>query len=112
MPSASWGLSALNSSTKASNLACCCKLFIPDGLVVSFFKVRCMRSLSPVLLRVSGLDAFDGDAQAEPPDRELRQIEQGIGAGEGNSVIRADTDGEPTLGEQPLEGGKSQVFAR
>ena len=31
-----------------------------------------------VLLRMTGLDAFDGDAQTQPPDREFGELEQGI----------------------------------
>ena len=27
--------------------------------------------VTPVLLRMAGLDAFDGDAEPQPPDREL-----------------------------------------
>ena len=34
-----------------------------------------MHALMPtVLLRMTGLDAFDGDAQTQPPDREFGEI--------------------------------------
>jgi hypothetical protein len=43
-----------------------------------------------ILLRMTGLDAFDGDAQTQPPDGELGELEQGVGRSEGNTVVRAD----------------------
>ena len=61
--------------------------------------------VAAVLLRVAWLDAFDCDAEAEPPDRELGEIEQGIGAGERDAVVGADGLRQATLGEQLLEGG-------
>ena len=39
---------------------------------------------------MTGLDAFDGDAQPQPPDRELGEVEQRVGRGEGRAVVRAD----------------------
>src|ERR1700722_14417028 len=47
MASDSCGRSLLNSSMKASNLACCCSRLAPAGRVASFFRVRCMRSCRP-----------------------------------------------------------------
>jgi len=32
-----------------------------------------------ILLRMTGLDAFDGDAQTQPPDGELGEVEQRVG---------------------------------
>jgi hypothetical protein len=62
--------------------------------------------MAAVLLWLSGLDAFDSDAEAEPPDRELGEIEQGIGAGESERMA----SGSP-LCKQPLEGGDGRIFA-
>jgi hypothetical protein len=42
------------------------------------------------LLRVARLDALDGDAEPEPPDRELGEIEEGVWAGEGDAFVGAD----------------------
>ena len=54
-----------------------------------------MHALMPaVLLRVAGLDALDLDAEPEPPDRQLGEIEQGIRTGERHAVIGADGLGE------------------
>jgi hypothetical protein len=67
--------------------------------------------VAAVLLRMPGLDAFDGDAEAEPPDRELEEIEQGIGSGEGDAVVGTQGKRQPALGEQPFEGGEGQLLA-
>ena len=67
--------------------------------------------VAAVLLRMAGLDALDGDAQAQPPDGQLGQVEQGVGAGEGDAVVGADGGGQAALEEQLLEGGDGGVFA-
>src|SRR5690242_1848399 len=64
-----------------------------------------------VLLRMAWLDALDGNAKPEPPDRKLRQIEQGIGTGKGDAVIRANGTRQPAFMEQALEDGNGRVFA-
>lgn len=46
--------------------------------------------MQAVLLRMSRLDALDCDAEAQPPDRKFGEIEEGVGTGEGNAIIRAD----------------------
>ena len=68
--------------------------------------------MAAVLLWLSGLDAFDSDAEAEPPDRELGEIEQGIGAGEGDAIIGTDGERQSALCKQPFEGGDGRIFAR
>src|SRR5580704_13516629 len=40
---------------KSSNFACCCRKLLPAGLVVSSFKVRCMRSWRPFCCGLPGL---------------------------------------------------------
>ena len=67
--------------------------------------------VTAVLLRMTGLDAFDPDTQSEPPHRELGEVEQGIGTGEGNAIVGADGARQATLGKQPLEGCDGRVFA-
>ena len=59
--------------------------------------------MAAILLRVAGLDAFDLDAEPEPPHRHLAQPEERIGACEGNAVVRADGLGETELLEDGLE---------
>jgi hypothetical protein len=39
---------------------------------------------------MAGLDPFDGDTKPKPPDGKLWEVEQGIGAGEGDAVKGAD----------------------
>jgi len=73
--------------------------------------VSAMHSLMPtILLWMTGLDAFDGDAQTQPPDGELGEVEQRVGRGEGNTVVGADAVWQVALLEQPLKGGKSKGF--
>ena len=67
--------------------------------------------VAAVLLGTAWLDAFDGDAEAEPPDRELGEVEQSIGTGEGDAVVGADGERQAAFGKQPLEGGEGCVLA-
>ena len=46
--------------------------------------------VTAVLLWAAWFNAFDVDTEAQPPDGELREIEEGVWAGEGNAVIGAD----------------------
>jgi hypothetical protein len=57
------------------------------------------------------LDAFDRNAEPEPPDRQLGEIEQGIGTGKGHAIVGADGKRQAALAEQPLEGCHGRVFA-
>src|ERR1700730_15344677 len=66
--------------------------------------------MAGVLLRMGRLGALDAHAQAEPPDRELAQIEQGVSGSEGNTVIAADVGRQAALLKKPLQHGKSVVF--
>ena len=60
---------------------------------------------------MAGLDALDRDAQAQPPDGQLGEVEQGVGTGEGNAVVGANGSGQTALEEELLEGGDGGVFA-
>ena len=53
--------------------------------------------MAAVLLRAAWFDALNVDAEAEPPDGELGEIEQGVWASEGYSVV-----GSYCLGKAPL----------
>src|SRR6266700_2829541 len=67
--------------------------------------------VAAVLLGMARLDALDLDAEPQPPYGQLRQVEQGVGTGEGHAVVGADGDRQATLCEQPLEGGEGQLLA-
>ena len=67
--------------------------------------------VAAILLRMARLDALDGDVEAQPPDGELGEVEQGIGAGERHAVVGADGGRQAALPEQMLEGGDGGVFA-
>ncbi len=62
------------------------------------------------MLRMARLDALDANAQPEPPDRQLTQIEQGVGGSEGDAVIAADVGRQAALLKKPFKHGKSVVF--
>jgi hypothetical protein len=49
------------------------------------------------LLGMARADGFDADTQAEPPDGELVQVEQGMGGSEGHAVVAADIGGQTAL---------------
>ena len=49
--------------------------------------------MTAVLLRMARLNAFDTDAQPQPPDGELAQVEQGMRRGKGNPVIAPKVGG-------------------
>ena len=75
---------------------------------------RCRDSSSRPLRNqflVMELDALDGDAQAQPPDGQLGEVEHGVGAGEGDAVVGADGGRQAALEEELLEGGDGGVFA-
>lgn len=68
--------------------------------------------MAAVLLRVAGLDPLDLDAEPEPPDRELRQVEQGVGRSEGYAVVGPDRRRQATeLLEGPLFPGRTLLQA-
>ena len=66
--------------------------------------------MPPVLLRMTRLDAFDGDAQTQPPDGEFGEVEQRVGGGEGNSIVRTDAMRQAALLEQTFKRCKSKGF--
>ena len=62
-----------------------------------------------VLLRMAGLNALDRDAQAQPPDRQSRKLEQSMRGSEGHAVVGADRARQAALSEKALKGLKSQL---
>jgi hypothetical protein len=67
--------------------------------------------VTAILLWMAGLDALDRNAQAQPPNRELGEVEQGVGAGKRDAIVGANSRGQAALLEELLEGGDGQVLA-
>src|ERR1700729_1937689 len=66
--------------------------------------------VATVLLGVTRLDAFDMNAEPEPPDRKFAQIEERVGGSKGHTVVGTNAVGQSTFQEELLKGCKSQVF--
>jgi hypothetical protein len=60
--------------------------------------------VAAVLLRMARLDALDLDAEAEPPDRELGEVEEGAGAGERGAGERDAAVGSDGLSDRMAVG--------
>jgi hypothetical protein len=75
-----------------------------------FFQGEMHAFMAAVLMRMTGLDAFNADAQAEPPHRELAQMEQGVSGSEGYAFITADVGGQAAVFKKPLKHCESVVF--
>ena len=79
---------------------------VRGGLGGLFFQRQVHALVAAILLGMTGLDALDANAQAQPPDGELAQVLEGVGGGERHSVIRADGFRESELPEDTLEGAE------
>ena len=60
--------------------------------------------VAPVLLGMTRLDAFDRDAEAEPPYGELGEIEEAVWGSEGQAIVGSDCGWQSAFGEDALEG--------
>ena len=61
--------------------------------------------VAAVLLGMTRLDALDLDAEPQPPDGKLGKVEERIGAGEGDTIVGADSAWQAALAKELLEGG-------
>jgi len=59
---------------------------------------------------MAGLNAFDADAQAQPPHRKLAQIEQSVSRSEGHAVVTANVGGQAALFKKPFKHSKKCSF--
>jgi len=75
-----------------------------------FFQRKMHPLMATVLLRVAGLDAFNLDAQAEPPHREFAQAVERVRGREGHAVIRANGLRQSEFLEGPLEDGEGEFL--
>ena len=80
------------------------------GLGGFFLQGQMHALMAAILLRMARLNALDANAEPEPPNRELAQIEQGVSGSEGNTVIAADVRRQAALLKKPLKHGKSVIF--
>src|SRR6202043_1171717 len=67
--------------------------------------------MAAILLRMSGFDSFDANAQAQPPHGEFAQAEQSMRRSEGHAIITANVGGQAALLKEPLKHGKGVIFA-
>jgi hypothetical protein len=66
-----------------------------------------MHALMPaVLLGMSWLNAFDLDAEPEPPDCELAEAKESVGACERSTVVRANSARQAVFLKDSLEDRK------
>jgi hypothetical protein len=66
--------------------------------------------VAAVLLRMTGANAFDANAQAQPPHREAGKVEQSVGRGEGNAAAGTNGARQTPFFEKTLEGRQSGLF--
>ena len=82
---------------------------VGSGRLRGFFLQREMHAfMTAVLLRVIRLDAFNANAQAEPPDRQLAQVKQGVAEAKGIPLSLPMLAGRPRSLKKPL---KRKVFS-
>src|SRR5690349_4669916 len=68
--------------------------------------------MAAILLRPSRADPLDADPEAEPPDGELAEVEESIGRGEGDSIVRADCFRQAAFLEDPFEDAQGVLLPR
>src|SRR5215469_2217350 len=66
--------------------------------------------MAAVLLRMTRLDALDGNAEPQPPDGESAQVEETVGRGEGDAVVGTNGMGQTAFLEKALKGRKRALF--
>src|SRR5579859_2223609 len=69
------------------------------GLGGFFLQREVHAFMTAVLVGLAGLDAFDANAEAEPPDGQPAQVKEGVGGRERDAIIASDVSREPALFE-------------
>ena len=64
-----------------------------------------------VVLGRAGLDAFDPNAPAQPPDGPFVEMEEGRSGSEGGAVVAAQVGGQAALLKEPFQHSTRVVFA-
>ena len=80
------------------------------GLGGLFFEGQMHTLAAPVLLWAAGFDAFDTDAQTQPPDGEPAQAKKSVGRGERHSVIGPNRCGQSEVLECARKNRKRAGF--
>src|ERR1700685_1296061 len=93
---------------KSSNLACCCRKLLPAGLVVSSFRVRCMRSWRPFCCGWPGLMRSIAMPSLSHQTASLERLKRPFGLANGTPL----SGGQAARVEELLEGGDGEIFAR
>ena len=76
-----------------------------------FFQGEMHALMATVLLRFTGLDAFDGDAEAKPPDGEFAQAEESAATGERHSIVAADSTRQTIVFEGSFKDTEGELLA-
>jgi hypothetical protein len=66
--------------------------------------------MSTVLLRMTWLNALDGDTEAKPPNSQPAQVEETVRGAKGHTIIGANGLRQAAFLEKALKGGKSTLF--
>src|ERR1700746_1053204 len=110
MLSAWCGRSLLKHSTKSSNFACCCRKFLPAGLVVSSFRVRCMRSCRPFCCGWPGLMRSMAMPSLSHQTESLERLKREFGLAKGTPLSVRIALGRAELLENRLKYGEGVSF--
>ena len=65
--------------------------------------------MTPVLLRITEFDALDITTQAQSPDVQSAQVEEGVRRGKRDPVVGAYCRGQPIVLKSTLEHGEGQA---
>jgi len=77
-----------------------------------FLECQVHALMASILLWAAGFDAFDIDAQSQPPHGQFGEIVEAVGAGKRQAVIRTHGIGQPAFLKQSLESGEGRYFLR
>src|SRR6516225_4683050 len=85
---------------------------VQTGRLGGFLLQVQMHSLmAAILLRMARPDPLDPNSQAQPPNRKLAQVEEGMGRSEGKPVITTAVGRQTAFFKQSLKDRKGEVFA-
>ena len=111
MARASCGRSALNSCTKSSKRACCCRLFMPGGRVASFLRVRCMRSWRPFCWGWPGLMRSMAMPSRSHQTASLDRLKRALGLAKGTPLSERMACGSPRSAKSRSKAVTASVLA-